>query len=323
MNDVSTTFSPAGSSMLPLFSSGLDLTNPTHTPSPIPGSLTQPLSLDVVPPSVAPTDVIRPPDRPTTTTRRHETRRGDRLQMARTALDNWRKTRWRDKYSDSDTGPRLLLPDCTLRKLATKAHIRTITQLRAVCYWCWADEYLSEVLKVLDDSDALWRAEKDLAIQQRKENRAKVSAQNRIVRDEQRRHEKYIQRRLHNQTTPPLHPPDLPDGRMIGSHPPPLSTPNAMPPMPYTLSPHQAHTHLASSSVPIPRTIDPTYFRSLPKDSNQDTSTTSCPTSTVPITAGSCPPGYYWSYTWVPMPVPITLPSFNPVEHNSLPNPAN
>ena len=73
--------------MLPLFSSGLDLTNPTHTPSPIPGSLTQPLSLDVVPPSVAPTDVIRPPDRPTTTTRRHETRRGDRLQMARTALE--------------------------------------------------------------------------------------------------------------------------------------------------------------------------------------------------------------------------------------------
>lgn len=227
--------------------------------------------------------------------------------MARTALETWRSTHWRDRYTDPDVGPKILLPDCVLRKLATKACLRTVAQIKVATRWDWAEEYTSEIMKVLDDSDVLWRIKQDLTIKERKANRAKLSAQNKLIRDEQRRQEKFIERRLRGPRKPEPST-GLADGNTIGFPPPPQP---AVTSVPYTLPPYPAYPHVASPSVPIPQMTDPAYHHLPPTYETQYTSAASYLASPPPSTTGRYPStGNYWTYGWVPMSMPMPVPAY-------------
>ncbi|CAL1714411.1 unnamed protein product [Somion occarium] len=228
-------------------------------------------------------------------------RRGDRLKIARVALDKWRNTRWQEKYSHCEWGPHVLMPDPVFKKLVNRTKLRTVAEIKAATKWDWAEEYALEVVKVLDDADIQWRTERDDAIAVKKAKRAQISARNKIMRDERRRQEKtleVVQRRLAAKeeiTPPPNSWHNVPyhvvphqaavassqlSGHYPGHYPPPL--PIRAGPPPYSPPPSYSH----SAPYPIPTTL-----------MHEATSSSGLSNS-----------GYYWSYTWVPMPVPMPVP---------------
>ncbi|KAK7686348.1 hypothetical protein QCA50_010572 [Cerrena zonata] len=314
LNDVSTTFNTieAHTPTCLLSSTPTPNNDPSPpTPNPDINIADQPVECPETP-AISPPHVSQSAESPAPSIRKYpETRRGDRLKMARKALENWRNIHWRDKYSNPNFGPQALLPNCALRKLATKASLRTVAQIKAAVRWDWAEEYMSEVLKVLDDSDASWRAGNDRAIKERKENRAKTSAQNKIIREERRRQEVFIERRLKKDPRA-----GLPEGETIGFPFPPLAT--SPPSLPYALPPH---TPFASSSAHGPQMTVPAYPHP-PPSLTYDTQDTSAPSrpSSAHLAKEMYPAGYYWAYGWVPMSMPVAAPTYdNPKYGNQLP----
>lgn len=84
---------------------------------------------------------------------------------------NWRQKIWKAGYADCIWGPDILLPDPILTKIATRAQIQTLCDIKAeILEWIWADEYGEAILKVLEPIDQLWHEENE---QKKSENKAK------------------------------------------------------------------------------------------------------------------------------------------------------
>ena len=99
-------------------------------------------------------------------------RRTDRLQACRDALNRWRDQCWEQHLSDCTWGPKVLLSDPVITKLATRAHITTIESLKSeIPEWDFAGEYGIEVLTTIQDADTHWKEMHQRELQARKENR--------------------------------------------------------------------------------------------------------------------------------------------------------
>jgi hypothetical protein len=111
-------------------------------------------------------------------------RRQERLESARKALSNWCLTLWNAAYSHCVWGPEVLLPDTVLTKLASRARIKTISDIKnEVPEWPWADEYGDIVLKLLEAIDSAWHEENERKKVEKKAKRAKISAGNKVKRE--------------------------------------------------------------------------------------------------------------------------------------------
>lgn len=114
-------------------------------------------------------------------------RREERLGAARNALSRWCQAIWKTEYSHCIWGPEVLLPDTVLTKLASRARIKTISDIKnEVPEWLWVDEYGEAVLKLLEPIDAAWHEENERKKTENKAKRAKVSADKRVKREEDR-----------------------------------------------------------------------------------------------------------------------------------------
>ena len=114
-------------------------------------------------------------------------RRQERLEAARNVLSNWCQTLWKLEYSHCIWGPEILLPDTVLTKLASRARIRTVSDIKnEVPEWLWADEYGETVLKLLEPIDSAWQDENERKKEESKAKRAKASADKKVKREEDR-----------------------------------------------------------------------------------------------------------------------------------------
>ena len=114
-------------------------------------------------------------------------RREKRLEVARNSLLNWRRTVWKVEYSNCIWGPEVLLPDAILKKLASRARIKTISDIKdEVPEWLWVDEYGDAVLKLLEPIDSEWYEENEKKKEAKKAKKAKTTADNKVKREEDR-----------------------------------------------------------------------------------------------------------------------------------------
>lgn len=114
-------------------------------------------------------------------------RRQKRLEAARNSLSNWRQTIWKVEYSNCIWGPEVLLPDAVLKKLASRARIRTVSDIKdEVPEWLWVDEYGDVVLKLLEPIDSEWYKENEKQKEDKKAKRAKTTADKKVKREEDR-----------------------------------------------------------------------------------------------------------------------------------------
>ena len=114
---------------------------------------------------------------------RHE----EHLGAARNALSCWCQTIWKTEYSHCIWGPEVLLPDTVLTKLASRARIKTISDIKnKVPEWLWVDEYGKAVLKLLEPINAAWHEENKHKKAENKVKCAKVSADKKVKQEEDR-----------------------------------------------------------------------------------------------------------------------------------------
>ena len=114
-------------------------------------------------------------------------RRQERLEAARNVLSNWRRSIWNVQYSHCIWGPEVLLPDTVLTKLASRAKIKTVLDIRnEIPEWLWADEYGDIVLRLLEPIDMAWHEETERKKEENKAKRAKVTADKKVKREEDR-----------------------------------------------------------------------------------------------------------------------------------------
>jgi hypothetical protein len=77
------------------------------------------------------------------------------------------------------------MPDPLLTKLATCAHLKTLSDIKnEIPEWQWADEYGEEVLTLLAPIDVAWHEENKQMKAENKAKRARVSAENKAKRYE-------------------------------------------------------------------------------------------------------------------------------------------
>lgn len=80
-----------------------------------------------------------------------------------------------------------MLPDTILTKLITRAQIQTLIDVKEeIPEWIWIDEYGEAVLKLLEPIDRSWHEENEQTKAANKAKCAKVSAENKAIRDEAR-----------------------------------------------------------------------------------------------------------------------------------------
>lgn len=85
-------------------------------------------------------------------------RRGDRLRHCRKAIERWRSQCWRQHYVGSAWGPRALMSDPVITKLATHAHIKTLDNLRTeIPDWDFAERHGTDVLAIIRDADSHYK----------------------------------------------------------------------------------------------------------------------------------------------------------------------
>jgi hypothetical protein len=114
-------------------------------------------------------------------------RRQERLEAARNVLSNWRQTVWKSEFSHCIWGPEVLLPDTVLTKLASRAKIKTVSDIKnEIPEWLWEDEYGDILLKLLEPIDLAWHEEAERKREENKVKRAKVSADKKVKREEDR-----------------------------------------------------------------------------------------------------------------------------------------
>ena len=117
--------------------------------------------------------------------RRPGARRKERREACRKALTDWRLSTWMTTNGPS-TPLTALLPDTAITKLATRARINTLADIKEeIPEWDRADEYGEEVLRLLQPLDASWNEENERRKSERKEERARVNKENRIKRYEE------------------------------------------------------------------------------------------------------------------------------------------
>ena len=116
--------------------------------------------------------------------RRPGCRRQKRLEAARNSLSNWRQTVWKVEYSNCIWGPEVLLPDAVLKKLASRARIKTVLDIKdEVPEWLWVDEYGDLVLKLLEPIDSEWYEENEKKKEDKKAKKAKTTADKKVKRE--------------------------------------------------------------------------------------------------------------------------------------------
>jgi hypothetical protein len=114
-------------------------------------------------------------------------RRQERLEAARNALSNWCQSVWKAEYSHCIWGPEVLLPDTVLTKLASRARIKTVSDIKnEVPEWLWADEHGDAILKLLEPIDLAWHEEGERKKVEKKAKRAKISAERKVKWEEDR-----------------------------------------------------------------------------------------------------------------------------------------
>ena len=122
--------------------------------------------------------------------RRPGARRKERRDACRKALTDWRRSTWMTTNGPS-TPLTALLPDTAITKLATRARINTLDDIKEeIPEWDRADEYGEEVLRLLQPLDASWHEENERRKSERKEERARINKENRI-----KRYEEYLLRK--------------------------------------------------------------------------------------------------------------------------------
>ncbi|KAI0702022.1 P-loop containing nucleoside triphosphate hydrolase protein [Cerioporus squamosus] len=120
-------------------------------------------------------------------------RRDKHLEACRARLRTWRNECRRRDYRYCAFSPAAILPDSVLTHLATHARLKTAADVTtALPNWTFASKHAAEVVSVLAEVDARFRAEREAEQQAAKENRAKRTAENKEQRDEERR----VKRRL-------------------------------------------------------------------------------------------------------------------------------
>ena len=114
-------------------------------------------------------------------------RRQKRLEAAQKSLSNWRQTVWKAEYSNCIWGPEVLLPDAVLKKLASRARIKTVSDIKdEVPEWLWVDEYGDLVLKLLEPIDSEWYEENEKKKEDKKAKKAKITADKKVKREHDR-----------------------------------------------------------------------------------------------------------------------------------------
>jgi ribosomal protein L27 len=114
-------------------------------------------------------------------------RRQERLEAARNTLSNWCQTVWKLDYRHCIWGPEILLPDTVLTKLASRARIKSVSDIKKeVPEWLWADEYGATILRLLEPIDSAWHDENERKKEENKAKRAKASADKKVKREEDR-----------------------------------------------------------------------------------------------------------------------------------------
>src|ERR1700722_8277484 len=99
-------------------------------------------------------------------------RRRERLQICRQALNQWRTRCWKLEYGDCSWGPKVLMPDTIVTRLATRADITTVESLKVeIPEWDFGERYGTDVLTIIQQADTLWKEAHERELQSRKENR--------------------------------------------------------------------------------------------------------------------------------------------------------
>jgi hypothetical protein len=99
-------------------------------------------------------------------------RRRERLQICRQALNHWRTRCWKLEFSDCSWGPKALMPDTIVTKLATRVDITTVENLKdQIPEWDFRERYGTDVLTIIQQADTRWKEAHERELQSRKENR--------------------------------------------------------------------------------------------------------------------------------------------------------
>jgi hypothetical protein len=92
---------------------------------------------------------------------------------------------WDSEFKYCIWGLKVLMPDTVLTKLATRARLKTLSDIKnEIPEWQWADEYGEEVLTLLAPIDVAWHEENEQMKAENKAKRARVSAENKAKRYE-------------------------------------------------------------------------------------------------------------------------------------------
>lgn len=136
-------------------------------------------------------------------------RRAEHLADCRKALQDWRQQTWRNKFSSCAFRDTTLLPDKNLTTLASRASIKTVTDIHhEVPDWPFADMYGEDVLNILASVDARHRILKEQAKAERKQQQDDARRKATEEKDRVKR-----QKRLGQPLYPfPYQPPNIPDG---------------------------------------------------------------------------------------------------------------
>ncbi|KAJ3553996.1 hypothetical protein NM688_g3333 [Phlebia brevispora] len=118
-------------------------------------------------------------------------RRGEHLAACRRALIDWRWQTWLADFWMCAFDERTVLEDKDLTTLASKARIQTIADVKIeVPNWDFANKYGTAVLKILQEIDEKWRAEREAEQARKKEEKAAAQA----AKKSQRQHVELVQR---------------------------------------------------------------------------------------------------------------------------------
>jgi hypothetical protein len=111
----------------------------------------------------------------------------DRLQTCRQTLTSWRMKIWQDECSDCIWGPETILSDAILTKLAKRARLQTVADIKKeIPEWIWADEYAEAILGLLGPIDREWHEEKERLKRDEKAKKAKATAESKEQRYQER-----------------------------------------------------------------------------------------------------------------------------------------
>ncbi|KAI0074493.1 hypothetical protein K474DRAFT_1699640 [Panus rudis PR-1116 ss-1] len=252
---------------------------------------------------------ITPPPKPQPTVNQKARRKAERLKYAREALIQWRKDQW---FSNKTRAPQLILDDSTLKKLANRANLQTVQDIKDELDWLYVEKYGEEVLRLLKDADDRWLAERTKVLEEKKTKKRQINAEYKYRKNEAKRLQLSEAAEGKEQ--------DKQTNTTVASVTKSTETCSYMSPLP---GPHGYQPYPQVYLYPLPDSTQPGYFVSPPAPSYAAYPSPS-PPSYYPAGFGygsypgySAPPGFVYTYpTTLPPPV-----SSNPVQsHGNSPN---